>query len=207
MVLKDKEQLRKIVTELSTILNDEVILRSDEVDSFFELLGERFCTDPASSNINYHSCHDGGLMSHTLNVIKAMYKLNGTGLYNCDRESIAVVGLFHDLGKIGSYQPDQAMYIDLLADDQWKYKRGYRYSSNPDLNDGLTHSLRSLRTLSKINFPLLDDEYNAIFQHDSYFEEQNRSLAMMRCNFPLVKLLQHADQMATINEKFIESNI
>ena len=121
-------------------------------------------------------------------------------MYDCDKESILIAGLFHDLGKIGSVQPDLPLYIE--NDSQWHIEKlGMVYKHNPELEDYLTHSLRSIRILTQLNFPLLDNEFVAILTHDGWFEEANRAPEMMRCIFPLVKLLQHADQICTINEK------
>lgn len=197
----NKEVLEKTIAGLDELIEEKAQARREEIIRVFDTISERFISAPASTSTNYHSCYRGGLLQHTYNVIRAMYKLNDP-LYACDEESILVCGLFHDMGKIGSINPDIDMYIDLPSEEQWRERRyNAKFMHNPELNDCLTHSLRSIRNLEKLNFPLTDEEFVAIFQHDGYFAEQNRSVEMMRCTFPLVKLIQHADQIMTINEK------
>ena len=55
-----------------------------------------FFTDPASSN--HHGAFEGGLVQHSLNVYKRLKELVG------DSDSTKIIGLLHDVCKIGSYE-------------------------------------------------------------------------------------------------------
>ena len=55
-----------------------------------------FFTDPASSN--HHGAFEGGLVQHSLNVYKRLKELVG------DSDSTKIIGLLHDICKIGSYE-------------------------------------------------------------------------------------------------------
>lgn len=65
-----------------------------------------FFTAPASSR--YHGAYKGGLVDHSLNVYKRLQELRGFFAEDMeipvDPESVAIVGLFHDLCKIGCYK-------------------------------------------------------------------------------------------------------
>ena len=201
----DKKQITLAIESLELLIDNHVVSdRKEAIENIVGTLGSRFFINSASSKLQYHSCEVGGLLGHTLRVIDTMFLLNEP-VYNCDPESILVAGLFHDLGKIGSVTDvatgdGEPFYIDEQSD--WhREKLGQLYKKNPELNDFLTHSLRSLRILTQYNFPLKDDEFVAIFAQDGFFEIQNQSLDVMRCTYPLLKLIQAADQMATLHEK------
>lgn len=206
----DKEQILLAIDSLDKLIEQHVTSeRKEVVTNIVETLGSRFFINSASSKLEYHSCEQGGLLGHTLRVIDTMFLMNEP-VYNCDPESILITGLFHDLGKIGSVTDVATgdgvpFYIDEQSD--WhRDKLGQLYKKNPELQDFLTHSLRSLRILTQFNLTLTDEEFVAIMSHDGWFEEANRSLDVMRCTYPLLKLIQAADQMATLHEKELFKN-
>lgn len=206
----DKEQIKLNIDRVNTLIEDYVTSdRKEKLEHIFEVIGPRFFVNSASSKLEYHSCERGGLLNHTLNVVDTMLALN-TPVYKCDSESVVVVGLLHDLGKIGSVTDVATgdgvpFYIEETSD--WhREKLGQLYKKNPELQDFLTHSLRSIRILGQFSFPLIDDEFVSIFAHDAHFETQNQSLDIMRCAYPLLKLAQAADQMATLHEKDLFKN-
>ena len=63
-----------------------------------------FFTAPASTR--FHGAFIGGLLQHSLNVYVQLKKL--CKFYECDAspESVAIVSLFHDLCKIGTYKQE-----------------------------------------------------------------------------------------------------
>lgn len=60
-----------------------------------------FYTAPASTR--YHSCHEGGLLEHSLNVFDRLMEKQHDSLIRCrsnvDYESIIIVSLLHDICK------------------------------------------------------------------------------------------------------------
>jgi|TARA_R110000751_G_scaffold5523_6_gene25133 23S rRNA maturation-related 3'-5' exoribonuclease YhaM len=206
----DKEGITANIKQVEQIVDKYVVSdRKVLLTHILETLGPRLFISSASSKKEYHSCEPGGLLNHSLNVTNTMLTLN-TPIYNCDPESIVIVGLLHDIGKIGSVTDVATgdglpFYIDQQSD--WhREKLGQLYKKNPELNDFLTHSLRSIRILTQFNFPLSDDEFVTIFAHDAHFEIQNQSLDIMRCTYSLLKLAQAGDQMATLHEKELFKN-
>ena len=65
-----------------------------------------YYTAPASSRLNYHGCYEGGLAKHSMNVYTLFNdkaKFFGFGL---GQDEITIASLFHDLCKVGFYQPN-----------------------------------------------------------------------------------------------------
>jgi len=64
-----------------------------------------FYIDPASTK--YHGNYEGGLSEHSQNVVRNLLHLTGRlGLKWTDPESPLIIGLSHDVCKIGAYIPD-----------------------------------------------------------------------------------------------------
>lgn len=84
-----------------------------------------FYTAPASTR--YHSCHEGGLLEHSLNVFdRLMEKRNDTFFarkINVDYESIIIVSLLHDICK--SY-----LYGTELKNKKEYHEKGTKSDSN-----------------------------------------------------------------------------
>lgn len=84
-----------------------------------------FYTAPASTR--YHSCHEGGLLEHSLNVFdRLMEKRNDTFFarkINVDYESIIIVSLLHDICK--SY-----FYGTELKNKKEYHEKGTKSDSN-----------------------------------------------------------------------------
>ena len=108
--MNNKEQFLEI---LKTVKREGIDRLADylEKSTFFE--------DPASAM--YHSNYVGGLCQHSLNVYKNLKELVG------DSDSTKIVGLLHDICKIGCYEQykknvknDKGVWEEQLA---YKYKR------------------------------------------------------------------------------------
>lgn len=68
--------------------------------------GSDFLTAPASTR--YHSCHEGGLLEHSLNVYDCLCAKKNNPIWKekleeLGEESIAIVALFHDICKTNFY--------------------------------------------------------------------------------------------------------
>ena len=76
------------------------LLRSINRDGMERLINwiekSSFFTDPASAN--HHGAFEGGLVKHSLNVYNRLKELVG------DSDSVKIIGLLHDVCKIGSYE-------------------------------------------------------------------------------------------------------
>lgn len=89
-----------------------------------------FFTAPASTK--YHGAHEGGLLMHSLNVYSQLKKL--CEFYDCEAspESIAIVALFHDLCKIGTYKTEMRW----RKNDQNQWEQYPTYVFNEDFAFG-----------------------------------------------------------------------
>jgi hypothetical protein len=167
--------------------------RKEAVEKMLEAVGDRYFSMPASAREDFHSAYPGGLVYHTIHVTKAMLSIR-SALGLSDEEvpiqSVYMVGLFHDLGKIGDFKGNQ--FYTPVTDD-WKRKKGIMYDYNDELIDGLSHSQRSVRLLAQYGVDLTDSEHLAILSHDGLYIDQNKSREMMYTTDKLTRIAQFAD--------------
>lgn len=110
------------MAEKTNIEQFEELLTSVERDGMSELLEfirkSDFYTAPASTR--FHSCHEGGLLEHSLNVAKCLFeKLNNPTwaetLNEVGRESLIISALLHDICKsyfYGTELKNKKVYSD-----------------------------------------------------------------------------------------------
>lgn len=172
--------------------------RRDAVKELFEELGDRYFIAPAALKKDYHSCFPGGLAYHSLNVAKIALKLNEALETDVSNNSIVIVGLLHDIGKIGSVGENAKPYCKDQESSWHREKLGQLYVYNDELKDGLTVPQRSLRILQAYNIDLSDSEYTAILYHDGLYLEQNRTPECMYSKDALMRIIQMADSYSAL---------
>ena len=118
-----------------------------------------------------------GLLIHSVGVTSTILEIKNTLMKNISDESCVIVGLFHDLGKIGTF--DKPLYI--------KHKDTYVYNKKV-VSMGL--AVRSLYLVSRY-ITLTDDEAQAITYHDGQYIPENNVVAHKER--PLTLLLHYAD--------------
>jgi len=158
-------------------------------------VGEEFRVAPASSRLSFHSCYPGGLLVHSLNVIRNLKKLVTT--FEPDRwtpDVIVFVGLFHDLGKVGD--GNEPMYLPHHSD--WHVKQGNIYEINEKCAF-MTTSERGLFLLQEHGVKLTAEEFLAIRLNDGAYADENAPYKMREP--PLAVLLHMADRWACQQEK------
>lgn len=156
-----------------------------------------FFISPASTK--YHGNYEGGLIEHSLNVLKyaiQIYKFSKKEFEFADisAESIIISSIHHDLCKIKTYKKEPLWF---KHDDVWVEYEGYKYDSDFSLG----HGEKSLFYLSQF-MKLSKDEAMAIRFHMGPFDP-NKDLdnAMKKS---LVKLIFIADCASTLVEKTID---
>lgn len=158
-------------------------------------VGASFYTAPASSREEFHSCYPGGLMIHSLNVVKNLKVITQAlcpGTFS--NETIAFVGLFHDLGKTGDGVHD--FYVPHPND--WHRKQGHLYEVNKECLN-MPNSERGLFIFQNHGVTLSSDEYLSIRLNDGMYAEENRVYGI---DVPQLALLTHwADIWACKSEK------
>lgn len=176
----------KELEERYSALKAKVVKRKTAFDAFIHMLETEtgWLTSPASTR--YHLNVEKGLLKHSVGVAENLLKFRDFLAPEIPDESCVIVGLFHDVGKIG--MPGKPLYIK--NENEWEVKkRGIAYKTNPEVVQmGL--AARSLYLVSKY-IPLSDAEAQAILYHDGQYIEENRCIAHKE--EPLTLLTHWAD--------------
>lgn len=161
-----------------------------------------FFTAPASTR--RHSAYKGGLCQHSINVYKRLVKLcemeyGKDWQSKVNPESVAIIGLLHDVCKVDTYVEDFKNVKD--EDGVWRKKPYYR------IEDSLPygHGEKSVYIISAF-IKLTREEALAINWHMGEFDirVQNGSYLMSEVfyKYPLCFLTHLADLTATyLDEK------
>src|SRR4030042_5508532 len=167
-----------------TALKDKILERKTEFDAFIEFLETQTTWLTAPASTRFHLSEEKGLINHSVSVAENLLKLRDLLAPEIFDESCVIVGLFHDVGKVG--MPGKPYYFPNPNEEQVKSK-GVRYV----VNSGLVHidlATRSLYLVARyIN--LTEDEIQAIRYHDGQYIAENRSVAHKETK--LTRLLQY----------------
>lgn len=125
--------------------------------SLCEELKDRLAAAPASTQTKFVGAFPGGLVEHSLNVLKLAKNINEAIGANIDPDSLIITALFHDVGKVGNEKEDH--YLEKKSD--WHNERGIMYEVNEALPN-LSVAERSLWWLNGAGCPLSEDEIGAI---------------------------------------------
>lgn len=160
--------------------------RHQEVAEFEEFLRAETCWIISPASTRFHLSCEGGLIRHSLNVAHTLLRLRETLAPDLSVESCVIVGLYHDIGKIG--MPGRPYYLPNPS--EWHVvNRGANYIINNDITH-MDIATRSLFLVSQ-HITLSDEEAQAIRYHDGQYIEENHSVAHRECK--LTRLLQYAD--------------
>ena len=147
----------KIIAELKNTKRDgiEDLIDAMEKGGFFEA--------PCSGKVAYHLAEPSGLMKHSWNVLIYMRKLNeALGRMIAD-DSIVLVALLHDLGKMGDH--GKPNYVEnILKTGQSKAEP---YKTNKELAY-IAHEVRSVMIAERF-IELTEDEETAILYHNGLY--------------------------------------
>ena len=190
------------------------LLRSTGRKGMLELSTEMyiggFFNAPCSTK--HHLAKEGGLAEHSLNVYRTMKQLAlclmSEDEYEQYKDSIVIVALLHDLGKMGDYGKQN--YIENMikdgrptkAEPEQKYKRSEAepYKTNPDLTYE-EHEIRSLTTVCRY-IELTEEEYTAILHHNGLYSKLDSPYGNANyCKTKLAYLLHVADMWCS---RFVE---
>lgn len=126
-----------------------------------------FLTAPSSGG--NHTCKEGGLAEHSVNVMRMAEKIGvallGGAAYNDIQNSVVIAALLHDLGKVGDF--NKQMYVENIL-KSGKRSDAKPYKRNPDLLP-VPHAVRSVK-LATLFIDLTEDEEWAILCHDGLYD-------------------------------------
>ncbi|MCX7705612.1 MAG: HD domain-containing protein [bacterium] len=176
-------QITEIETKYRELLS-KVIERKDECNEFVRFLEKETSWLTAPASAKYHLNIEHGLIIHSVNVATVMLELKKVLIPDISDESCVIVGLFHDVGKVG--MPHAPRYL--------KKNSGYVYNEN---QIEMSSAARSLYLVSKF-ISLSDEEAQAILYHDGQYILENRTVAHKEC--PLTLLVTFADTWASAME-------
>lgn len=197
-----QEQMDEHKKEIIDLLRST---KREGIDTIIEELEEDgFFTAPASSA--HHSNYPGGLAQHSLNVFQMAERigvalLGGAG-YNEIQNSVIIITLLHDTGKVGDFEKE--FYVPNMVQDGrptkanpvQKYKQSDKkpWMRNPELTN-VPHGIRSAVIIERY-FELTEDEEYAIMYHDGLYEPSN--VAVIKGHeTPLLMILHWADFWAS----------
>ncbi len=166
------------VDQMYENLKRRVVRRKLEFNDFINFLETEttWLISPASTK--YHLAVQKGLVIHSVGVAYNLMEIKKVMLPQLDDEVCIIIGLFHDVGKLG--MPHKPLYLN-------NESGGYQY--NPDsVSMGL--AVRSLYLVSKF-LKLTEDEAQAIAYHDGQYIEENKIVAHRES--PLTLLVHYAD--------------
>jgi hypothetical protein len=124
-------------------------------------LHDRFAVAPASTRTDYVGCFVGGLVWHSLNTLRVMKALRSSLELEkvVSADSMIILGLFHDLGKLGNERED---YYLPQSSDWHREKLGQYYMINEDIQPRITIQQRTIFWLNKYHFPLEEKVIGAL---------------------------------------------
>lgn len=197
---EDKMDIEKIKSNFEYYEN-VLLANTEDVDRKFKLKtllkdhGERIALCPASTKEEYHNSYAGGLVDHSIAVLKNMYKLSMA--YYPDKytkQQIAFFALLHDLGKIGNLEQD--LYIPNT--DDYNLRRGNNYFINKNITY-IPIGLRTIYLLQHYCITLTDEEF-LTFSYQDNINNNSDSFSFFK-QPQLSLLLYQADTMSIFNEK------
>lgn len=194
MKMLSEEELEKNINIYTMLVESMDDSRQDKIRSMMEEIGEIYFTAPASSRVDFHGCFPGGLLAHSLNVVRNLKKISSLVSGKYDDKTLAFVGLFHDLGKAG----DGVEPYYIQNENEYGKKRGFLYEINKKCQIESTED-RTLFLLQNFGFRLSTDEYLSIRLSDGQYIEANKIYSMKESKLSL--LLHWADRWTCEQEK------
>jgi len=171
-VILSEEQIKEVIESTYTLINSiSDKNRKSQLKVLFDEIGDNYFSAPASSRSDYHDSCVGGLANHSLEVLTNYNKICKLWAPEISKDSIIICALLHDSGKSETIGK-KPIYLE--ETERWKTERGNVYYHNPDIRDGLTHAMRSVRLAEYYGVKLTEDEYIAILAHDNLYVEENK---------------------------------
>lgn len=177
-------------------------IKRDGIDNLIDWLQKTdFFNAPASTK--YHSCYEGGLCKHSLNVYNRFIKnlqneFGDEWEKHCSLESATIIALFHDLCKVDFYTVEMR---NVKENGVWVQKP--YYAVNDKLPYG--HGEKSVYITNSF-IKLTRDEAMSINWHMGEYDSRAKggvSLSDIYYKYPIAFLFHISDNMATYLDETI----
>jgi 23S rRNA maturation-related 3'-5' exoribonuclease YhaM len=172
--------------------------RSQEVSAIRSFLEQQTNWLKAPASTRYHLNTEKGLLIHSVGVTINALRIKQLLAPDITDESVTIVALFHDAGKVG--YAGKPYYLP--NDNEYEKRRGINYKVNPDITH-MSHAVRSLHLVSRF-ITLTEEEAQAIVAHDGLYPlhggVNNLDYHHRECRLQM--LLHFADKWtAAVNEE------
>ena len=196
----DKEQIEQNKSTFLMLARDDI--KRDGIEALLAWLeASDFFTAPASTR--FHLSEEGGLCAHSINVYERLVRLCEAewGEDGFNRESVAIVGLFHDLCKTNIYKVEMR---NVKENGEWVQKPYFT------VDDSLPygHGEKSVYMLSGF-MKLTREEAMAINWHMGGFDLRVQAgsydYSKAYNKYPLALMVHLADMQATFLDEPTEN--
>lgn len=187
-----------MITDFEVIVAENI--HRDGIEELMAWLkGTDFYSAPASTR--YHGAYAGGLVDHSVAVYRRLKSLADSGLFELDlgerqEETIAIVALFHDICKVGTYKTEMRWRKDEF--NRWEQYETYKHDEDFCFGGHGSKSVYLIQNFMKLE----PDEAVAINCHMGQWDAttySNVSAAFEKCT--LAWLLHVADEAADYIDK------
>ena len=199
-----KEEVLEVKQEYIDLLK-EIKRPNCDIEGFIAYLESTdFFSAPASTQ--YHCSFPGGLCLHSINVYKALVKLNQAFGNTYKDDTLLLVGLLHDLDKILKYERtsknekeycDDGDKSDSLGRFRWKTTESYKVKDSSN-KANLGNKGFASYMIASMFFSLSEEEtYAIMYQYSAVSNEQLTDLSAILSKYNLCVLLHSADIVTT----------
>lgn len=186
-IIENFEKFRKILLKVTD--------RRASIEKFLDKHGDRIATAPGHDRNNKRSSVPGGLVKRSLQTFANARELCNMAAFSdsdISIESVIVVSLLHDIGRIG----DETGDFFLPQTSSWHIERGINYVYNPDIKR-MTHTHRGLYMLQSSGVTLTQEEWMSIVAQSSAYDENKFYVGN---ETPLMTLLQTAIRITSMQD-------
>lgn len=196
----NKEQIEQNKSTFLMLARDDI--KRDGIEALLSWLeASDFFTAPASTK--FHLSEEGGLCAHSINVYERLVRLCEAewGEDGFNRESVAIIGLFHDLCKTNIYKVEMR---NVKESGEWVQKPYFT------VDDSLPygHGEKSVYMLSGF-MKLTREEAMAINWHMGGFDLRVQAgsydYSKAYNKYPLALMVHLADMQATFLDEATEN--
>jgi hypothetical protein len=161
---ESKSTIYKLVVNLVDSISDQAL--KDNVKLMFENINSRYFLTPYSQFAANGNCYEYGLAEYSIRFTKILKDLVTSHNSSIPPDHIVVMGLFHDVGKIGRFDISKPVSADDIlfvpSYDEWrKSNLGEFYALNPIVSS-IRYPVRSMQILN--NFIRLSDLQYKLFE-------------------------------------------